>query len=118
MERDTPSPTGSWLEQLLPTLGQPGNGDWRDVNYGAGRIPETVTNLRTTAKVIIIWENWFDDGSTQRDAEHTPRTVMCSRESVHPADIRTTHQNVQVVRDGRSKRGARAIVSGTRSVVS
>ncbi len=38
------------------------------------------------------------------------RTVMCSRESVHPADVRTTHQNVQVVRDGLSSEVSRAIV--------
>lgn len=35
---------------------------------------------------------------------------MCSRESIDPADIRTTHQNVQVVRDGRSREVRRAIV--------
>ena len=33
-----------------------------------------------------------------------------SREAIHPADIRTTHQNVQVVRDGRSSEVHRAIV--------
>ena len=38
------------------------------------------------------------------------RMVMCGRESIHPADIRTTHQNVQVVRDGRSSEVSRAIV--------
>ena len=38
------------------------------------------------------------------------RTVLCSRESIHPADIRTTHQNVQVVRDGHSSEVHRAIV--------
>ena len=69
-----------------------------------------VTNLRTTATVIIIWEDWFDDVNTRRDVARALRTVMCSRESVHPADIRTTHQNVQVVRDGRSSEVHRAIV--------
>ena len=38
------------------------------------------------------------------------RTVLCRRESIHPADIRITHQNVQVVRDGRSSEVHRAIV--------
>ena len=36
--------------------------------------------------------------------------MMCSRESIHPADIRITHQNVQVVRDGRGSEVRRAIV--------
>ena len=26
-----------------------------------------VANLRTTATVIIIWEDWFDDANTRRD---------------------------------------------------
>ena len=38
------------------------------------------------------------------------KTVMCSRESIHPADIHTTHRNVQVVRDGRSSEVNRAVV--------
>ena len=58
----------------------------------------------------IIWEDWFDDANTRRDVARALRTVMCSRESIHPADIRTTHQNVQVVRDGRSSEVHRAIV--------
>ena len=69
-----------------------------------------MTNLRTTATVIIIWEDWFDDPNTRRDVARALRTVLCSRESLHPADIRTTHQNVQVVRDGRSSEVHRAIV--------
>ena len=69
-----------------------------------------MTNLRTTATVVIIWEDWFDDTNTRRDVARALRTVMCSRESIHPADIRTTHQNVQVVRDGRSSEVNRAIV--------
>ena len=68
------------------------------------------TNLRTTATAIIIWGDWFDDANTRRDVARALRTVMCSRESVHPADVRTTHQNVQVVRDGRSSEVGRAIV--------
>ena len=87
-----------------------GDADWRDVHYGAEGIPEVVTNLRTTATVIIIWEDWFDDANTRRDVARALRTVMCSRESIHPADIRTTHQNVQVVRDGHSSEVRRAIV--------
>ena len=69
-----------------------------------------VTDLRTTATLIIIWEDWFDDANTRRDAARAFRTVLCSREAIHPADIRATHQNVQVIRDGRSSEVNRAIV--------
>ena len=68
------------------------------------------TNLRTTATVIVIWEDWFDDANTRRDVARALRTVLCSRESIHPADIRTTHQNVQVVRDGHSSEVNRSVV--------
>ena len=60
--------------------------------------------------LIVVNQDWFDDASTRRDVDRAVRTVMCSRESVHPADIRTTHQNVQVVRDGRASEVRRAIV--------
>ena len=43
------------------------------------------------------------------ETEHV-RTAMCSRESIHPADIPTTHQNVLVVRHGRSNEACRTIV--------
>ena len=92
------------------SIREPGDAEWQDVHYGVEGIPEVVTNLRTTATVIIIWEDWFDDANTRRDVARALRTVMCSRESIHPADIRTTHQNVQVVRDGRSSEVHRAIV--------
>lgn len=69
-----------------------------------------VTNLRTTATAIVIWEDWFDDANTRRDVARALRTVMCSRESIHSGDIRTTHQNVLVVRDGRSNQVRRAVV--------
>ena len=100
----------AWERIVGCSIRETGDADWRDVHYGAEGIPEVVTNLRTTATVIIIWEDWFDDASTRRDVARALRTVMCSRESVHPADIRTTHQNVQVVRDGRSSEVHRAIV--------
>ena len=89
---------------------EPGGGEWRDVHYDGEGIPEVMTNLRTTATLIIVWEDWFDDANTRRDVARALRTVMCGRESIHPADIRTTHQNVQVVRDGRSSEVSRAIV--------
>ena len=73
-------------------------------------IPEVMTSLRTTATLMIVWEDWFDDANTWRDVARSLRTVMCGRESIHPADIRTTHQNVRVVRDGRSSEVSRAIV--------
>ena len=92
------------------SIRETGDADWRDVNYKAEGIPEVETNLRTTATVIIIWEDWFDDVNTRRDVARALRTVLCSRESIHPADIRTTHQNVQVVRDGRNIEVRRAIV--------
>ena len=69
-----------------------------------------MTSLRTTATLIIVWEDWFDDANTRRDVARALRTVMYGRESIHPADIRTTHQNVRVVRDGRSSEVSRAIV--------
>ena len=67
------------------------------------------TNLRTTATVIIIWEDWFDD-ATHAGTWPGPSGRCCAAESIHPADIRTTHQNVQVVRDGHSSEVHRAIV--------
>ena len=79
-------------------------------HYDREGIPEVMTSLRTTATLIIVWEDWFDDANTRRDVARALRTVMCGRESIHPADIRTTHQNVQVVRDGRSSEVSRAIV--------
>ena len=100
----------AWERIVGCSVRETGDADWRDVNYGAEGIPEVETNLRTTAAVLIIWEDWFDDASTRRDVARALRTVMCSRESIHPADIRTTHQNVQVVRDGRSSEVRRAIV--------
>ena len=99
----------AWERIVGCSIREPG-GDWHDINYGAEGISEVATNLRTTATVIIIWEDWFDDANTRRDVARALRTVLCSRESVHPADIRTTHQNVQVVRDGQSSEVNRAIV--------
>ena len=100
----------AWERIVGCSVREPGDSEWRDVHYGAEGIPEVVTNLRTTATVVIIWEDWFDDTNTRRDVARALRTVVCSRESIHPADIRTTHQNVQVVRDGRSSEVNRAIV--------
>ena len=100
----------AWERIVGCSIREPGEGEWRDVNYGPEGIPEVVTNLRTTATVIIIWEDWFDDANTRREVARALRTVLCSRESIHPADIRTTHQNVQVVRDGHSSEVHRAIV--------
>ena len=100
----------AWERIMGCSIREAGDGEWRDVHYAAEGIPEVETNLRTTATVIIIWEDWFDDVNTRRDVARALRTVMCSRESIHPADIRTTHQNIQVVRDGRSSEVRRAIV--------
>ena len=100
----------AWERIVGCSIREPSDSEWRDVQYGAEGIPEVVTNLRTTATIIIVWEGWFDDVNTRRDVARALRTVMCSRESIHPADIRTTHQNVQVVRDGRSSEVLRAIV--------
>ena len=100
----------AWERIVGCSVREQGDADWRDVHYGAEGIPEVETNLRTTATVLIIWEDWFDDVNTRRDVARALRTVVCSRESIHPADIRTTHQNVQVVRDGRSSEVRRAIV--------
>ena len=100
----------AWERIVGCSMREPGDGEWRDVHYGAEGIPEVETNLRTTATVIIIWEDWFDDVNTRRDVARALRTVLCSRESIHPADIRTTHQNIQVVRDGRAAEVRRAIV--------
>ena len=100
----------AWERIVGCSVREPGDAEWRDVHYGAEGIPEVETNLRTTATVIIIWEDWFDDANTRRYVARALRTVMCSRESIHPADIRTTHQNVQVVRDGRRSDVGRAIV--------
>ena len=100
----------AWERIVGCSVREPGDGEWRDVNYGPEGIPEVLTNLRTTATVIIIWEDWFDDANTRREVARALRTVLCSRESIHPADIRTTHQNVQVVRDGHSSEVNRSIV--------
>ena len=100
----------AWERIVGCSIREPGDADWRDVHYGAEGIPEVVTNLRTTATVLIIWEDWFDDVNVRRNVARALRTVMCSRVSIHPADIRTTHQNVQVVRDGRSSEVRRAII--------
>ena len=85
-----------------------GDGEWREVHYDGEGIPEVMTSLRTTATLIIVWEEWFDDANARRDVARALRTVMWGRESIHPADIRTTHQNIQVVRDGRSSEVSRA----------
>ena len=100
----------AWERIVGCSIRETGDADWMDIHYGAEGIPEVETNLRTTATVIIIWEDWFDDANTRRGVARALRTVMCSRESIHPADIRTTHQNVQVVRDGRTSEVHRAIV--------
>ena len=100
----------AWERIVGCSVREMGDAGWRDVHYGAEGIPEVMTSLRTTATVIIIWEDWFDDAGARRDVARALRTVMCRRESVHPADIRTTHQNIQVVRDGRSSEVDRAVV--------
>ena len=100
----------AWERIVGCAMREPGDGEWREVHYGVEGIPEVMTSLRTTATLIIVWEDWFDDANTRRDVARALRTVMCGRESIHPADIRTTHQNVQVVRDGRSSEVSRAIV--------
>ena len=110
LEYCTHSQAVAWERIVGCSVRETGDGEWRDVQYSAEGIPEVVTNLRTTATVIIIWEDWFDDANTRRDVARALRTVLCSRESIHPADIRTTHQNIQVVRDGRSSEVRRAIV--------
>ena len=76
----------AWERIVGCSIREPGDSEWRDVHYGAEGIPEVVTNLRTTATVVIIWENWFDDANTRRDVARALRTVMCGRESIHPAD--------------------------------
>ena len=100
----------AWEQIVGCAVREPGDGEWREVHYDGEGIPEVMTSLRTTATLIIVWEEWFDDANTRRDVARALRTVMCGRESIHPADIRTTHQNVQVVRDGRSSEVSRAIV--------
>ena len=100
----------AWERIVGCSIREIGDADWREVDYSAEGISEVVTNLRTTATVIIIWEDWFDDANARQDVARALRTVMCSRESIHPADIRTIHRNVQVVRDGRSSEVRRAIV--------
>ena len=100
----------AWERIVGCSVREMGDAGWRDVHYGAEGIPEVTTSLRTTATVIIIWEDWFDDAGARRDVARALRAVMCRRESVHPADIRTTHRNVQVVRDGRSSEVDRAVV--------
>ena len=100
----------AWERIVGCAMREPGGGEWREIHYGGAGIPEVMTSLRTTATLIIVWEDWFDDANTRRDVARALRTVMCGRESIHPADIRTTHQNVQVVRDGRSSEVSRAIV--------
>ena len=100
----------AWERVAGCSIREPGEGDWRDVHYGAEGIPEVKTNLRTTATVIIVWKDGFDDANTRRDVARVLRAAMCSRESNHTADIRTTHQDVLVVRDGRSSEVRRAIV--------
>ena len=100
----------AWERIVGCAVREPGDGEWREVHYDGEGIPEVMTSLRTTATLIIVWEEWFDDANTRRDVARALRTVMCGRESIHPADIRTTHQNIQVVRDGRSSEVSRAIV--------
>ena len=100
----------AWERIVGCAVREPGGGEWREVHYDGEGLPEVMTSLRTTATLIIVWEEWFDDANTRRDVARALRTVMCGRESIHPADIRTTHQNIQVVRDGRSSEVSRAIV--------
>ena len=70
------------------------------------------TQLRTTVTLIIVSEEWFDDASMRRVVRPgPPEASMCSRELIHPADIRVpSDQNIQVVRHGRSSEVSRAIV--------
>ena len=57
----------AWERIVGCSIRETGDADWHDVHYGAEGIPEVETNLRTTATVIIIWEDWFDDASARRD---------------------------------------------------
>ena len=102
----------AWERIASCAVREPGDGEWREVHYDGEGIPEVLTSLRTTATLSIVWEEWFDDANKRRDVALALRTVMCGRESIHPADIRTTHQNVRVVRDGRSSEESRASARG------
>ena len=81
----------AWARVAGCSIREPGEGDWQDVHYGAEGILEVKTNLRTTATVIIVWKDGFDDANTRRDVARVLRSAMCSRKSNHTADIRTTH---------------------------
>ena len=47
----------AWERIVGCSIREAGDGEWRHVDYAVEGIPEVVTNLRTTATVIIIWEN-------------------------------------------------------------
>ncbi len=45
----------AWERIVGCSIRETGDADWRDVHYGGEGIPEVVSNLRTTAAVLIIW---------------------------------------------------------------
>ena len=88
----------------------PGDPEWQETMYASERIPDVVSELHTTATLIIIWQDWFDPPEARRSVARALRAILCSRESIHPSDIRTTHQNITVDRNGRISQVDRAIV--------
>ena len=80
----------TWERIIGCSMLEPGDGEWRDVRYASENIPEVVSNLRTTATVIIIWEDWFDDANIRRDVARGPQDrpvqsgVAPSRRHPHP----------------------------------
>ena len=50
----------AWERIVGCAMREPGDGEWREVHYGVEGIPEVMTSLRTTATLIIVWEDWFD----------------------------------------------------------
>lgn len=83
---------------------------WQRTSYADVGIPEITTRVNTTATIVIVWQPWFDDPATRRNIANALKAVLCARQSIHPADIRTTHQNVRIVRDGKPVAMERAIV--------
>ena len=81
LEYCTQAQTIAWERIVGCSVWNPGDTEWRYVNYGAEGIPEVMSNLRTTATLIIVWEDWFDDTNTRRDVARALSTIMCSREA-------------------------------------
>ena len=73
--------------------------EWTQHSYHDANIDRILTERPTTATILIIWQDWFRHAATRHQVARALHDAVCSIESIHPSDLRTTHQNVRIHRN-------------------